>query len=313
MEATYQEAANDVRTTDRPGLFDRAICVLVECACLGTARKVSTGAIDTKGADPTMVRVSKHILESKRLDKIRSLQGEVRRYVGARSTPSMMFRSGVYLLALDLLPEVDEYLNKSTEDLAALVEDFIKEYEDAKKAAEEKLGPLFRATDYPDANVVRGAFSLRWQYLAVDAPRKLGDVSKAILEREREKAARTWNDALGEATTVLRVSMKELVDHMVEKLQPGEDGKKKIFRDSMVGNLREFLRTFGARNISDDQELAALAKQAELLLAGVDAETLREGPTTRDRVREGMEKIKQTLDTLVVNAPTGRRYSDTDE
>src|ERR1035437_6482187 len=84
------------------------------------------------------------------------------------------------------------------------------------------------------------------------------------------------------------------------------------WRESRIGNVREFLRTFPSRNLGDDAELAALAKDAERLLSGVDAQTLREGETVRDRVTAGMTAIKARLDEAACTAPA-RKYSLGDE
>lgn len=307
----FSEAAEQATlpVEDKPRLFDRAVAVILETNCIGTSRKVATGAIDTKGADPSLIKVSKTIMESKTLDKIRSKLGDIRRTVASRSTPSVMFRAGVYLLSIDLLAETDEYLLTSAEEIRALVVDLKREYTAIKKTAEAKLGEkMFNPADYPPEDSIDALIGISWAYIAVDAPKKLGEVSKAIMQREQEKAAATWASALDEATQVLRAGFKELVDHMVEKLQPGEDGKKRIFRDSMVGNIREFLRTFPSRNLGDDRELAALAAEAEQILSGVDAQSLRDGETIREKVAAGMATIKTRLDAAVCAQPT-RKYS----
>lgn len=295
-----------------PRLFDRAVAIVLDSTCIGTSRKVATGAVDTKGTDPTLIKVSKTILESKTLDKIRGLQGDTRRQVAARSTPSMMFRSSVYLLPIALLPETDAYLLEQVAKLKVLVAKFVAEYLTDKATAEIKLGAMWNPADYPPAESIEAMIGISWAYIAVDAPAKLGEVSRAIMAREQEKAAATWASALEEATAVLRAGFTDLVEHMLEKLTPGDDGKKRIFRDSMIGNVREFLRTFPSRNLGDDAELAELARDAERLLSGVDAQALREGETIRDRVTLGMTAIKARLDEAACTAPA-RKYSAGDE
>jgi hypothetical protein len=305
-------AARAAETGAAPRLFDRAVAIVLDSTCLGTSRKVATGAVDTKDADPTLIKVSKTILESKTLDAIRSLQGDTRRQVAARSTPSMMFRSSVYLLPIALLTETDEYLVSQRAKLAGLVEKFLREYAADKVKAEAKLGSMFNPTDYPAPETLAAMIGITWAYIAVDAPAKLGEVSRTIMAREQQKAAATWASALEEATAVLRAGFTDLVEHMLEKLTPGDDGKKRVFRDSMIGNVREFLRTFPSRNLGDDAELAELARDAERLLSGVDAQALREGETIRDRVTLGMTAIKARLDEAACTAPA-RKYSAGDE
>lgn len=289
-------------------LFARAVACVLNLSQIGTSRKRPTSSVDTKGADADRVKVSASIMESDTLDKIGAWLNETRREVAARSTPSVMFRAGVYLLPIGLITEVDEYLIKRRDGLADLVRKLEDEYDAIKADAAAKLGPMFRATDYPPIEQLAGKIGIQWAYVAVDAPATLAEVSKTIMRREQEKAAQTWRDALEEATAVLRAGFKELIGHMVEKLQPADDGRKRIFRDSLVGNVREFLRTFPDRNLGDDAELAALAKEAGDILGGVDAQMLRDDDSIREYVARGMAQIKTRLDDAVTDAPQ-RRYS----
>lgn len=289
-------------------LFSRAVAIVLNLSQIGTSRKKSTALVDTKDADPRRVRVTASIMQSKTIDAIAAHLNETRREVAARSTPSVMFRAGVYLLPIDLITEVDEYLIDRRDKLAEMVRTLEAEYDAIKADAQAKLGAMFRATDYPPVEDLAGTIGISWAYIAVDAPATLAEVSKSIMRREQEKAAATWRDALEEASAVLRAGFSELVSHMVEKLEPGDDGKRRIFRDSLVGNVREFLRTFPSRNLADDQGLAELAAEASNILAGVDAQSLRDNETLRDQVARGMATIKARLDEAVTDAPQ-RRYS----
>ena len=60
--------------------------------------------------------------------------------------------------------------------------------------------------------------------------------------------------------------MAELVQHLVERLQPGADGKPKVFRDSLVRGMEEWLSDFSARNLAQDGELSSLVERARELL-----------------------------------------------
>jgi hypothetical protein len=290
-------------------LFSRAVALVLNCSQLGTVRKRPTSSVDTLGADARRVKVSASIMESKTIDAIGSWLNETRREIAARSTPSVMFKSGVYLLGINLINESDEYLIKRRDGLADLVRKLENEYETIKADAQRELGPgMFRATDYPPIETLAGKIGISWAYISVDAPATLAEVSKTIMRREQEKAAATWRDALEEASAVLRAGFRELIGHMVEKLEPGDDGKRRIFRDSLVGNVREFLRTFPDRNLGDDAELAALAAEAGNILAGVDAASLRDDDSLRESVARGMATIKAKLDEAITDAPQ-RRYS----
>src|SRR4029077_12849498 len=100
-------------------------------------------------------------------------------------------------------------------------------------------------------------------------------------------------------------------DWAIDRLKPGENGKKKIFRSKskdgkeigFTAKFNDFLSCFQGRNITEDAELQQLVEKARALLAGVDGDALRESETQRDSVRTGFEEIQKTLDVLVTEAP----------
>jgi hypothetical protein len=94
-----------------------------------------------------------------------------------------------------------------------------------------------------------------------------------------------------------------MVNHMVEKLKPDTDGKAKIFRESSIEKLSDFLSTFETRNITNDVQMKILVDKAKNLIGKADAGMLREDKTVRDYVRHGFETIKCLLDPMVANKP----------
>ena len=101
----------------------------------------------------------------------------------------------------------------------------------------------------------------------------------------------------------MRGMFADLVGHMVERLTPSPDGKKKIFKDSMIGNFKEFIGSFADRNICGDEELAALVQQAQNILAGKPVDALRKDEAVRQSVLDGMAAMKANLDKMVGDKP----------
>lgn len=321
---TNTNPASGASLTQNDGLFSKAVCLLVERRCLGVTRKVGGVNIvptvtDEVPSDSDEARAkvklnqdwcgaNKRILDSKNLKDIRTCLNDVTAQLRKRCTPSVMFQGGVYLMPMALLDEVDDYLVTKRRELDRLVAKFASFYEDDKSKARENLQELFNARDYPPVEEVVKLFGLSWQYIVVDTPRRLEEVRADIYQREQEKAAEKWTDAMAECTAVLRASFSDLVSHMVERLTPDlNNGKKRVFRDSMVKNVRDFLSNFEARNLGNDEQLSLLVSQANSILSGVDASVLRDSDMVREKVRLDFAEMKQRLDALVVEAPT-RKY-----
>lgn len=298
MEVTTTPEVLPAPGTGNP-ILDRAVCVTVYLGAIGNRKKVPTTAIQVD-ADKALIGVSKQLLDSPELKLVQKIDSEIRGYLYRTCLPSM-FRSGVYLLPLPLIRETQQKLEDFKERRKRAVEDFIVSYEQRKQEAGERLREVFNPMDYLPEARIRAAFTFDWQYVNFGTPGKLRQVSAEFFEQERRKAESKWAEATAEVQQVLRAAMADLVTHMVSKLTAGDDGKKRVFRNSTVTNLNEFLATFNARNVADDGELKSLVERARELLAGVDPDDLRKNEAVRDNVRQGFEALKGQLETMVVD------------
>lgn len=286
---------------DSRRIWDRAVCINISFERFGTTKKVN-GALVEVDADKELIRTSKTLLQCDQLKAICQLDTSARGYLKSRCLPSP-FRSGIYLLPVDLLQEVEYRLRAFKTEREGLVSEFAAAYELLVEDARTRLRALFDDSDYPSTDALARSFGMSWNYVTFGVPGQLRRISKELFARESAKAAAQWTEALSDVQRLLRVSMTELVDHMVDRLTPDKRGKRKVFRDSIVGNVRDFLSVFDARNITDDTELRALVERARGLLTNVNAADLRKSNDVRSAVRDGFAAIRDQLDTMVTDRP----------
>src|SRR5712691_11769465 len=79
-------------------LAQRTVCVKVRLGRLGNTRKVSTSQVEVD-TDKSLIRVSKHLIDSKELRTIANFDGEIRRYLYDTCLP---FEAGLLLCPLAL-------------------------------------------------------------------------------------------------------------------------------------------------------------------------------------------------------------------
>jgi hypothetical protein len=285
-------------------IAETSVFLRLKFGLLGNSRKISNSAVEVD-ADKNLIRVSKKLLESKELDAIRSLDGEIRKYIYNHCLPG--FDDGMFFLPYGLVSQVERKLKQFATERAALVEIFLLAYPELCRQAEESLRSVYNRADYPTVEEVRAKFTLSWLYLEIGTPGKLRGIDSALFEESRESLNQTMRNAAEEAQSMMRGIVLDLVEHLQERLSDDPaSGKQRIFRDSAVTNLQEFLRLFDARNITNDRQLAAQVQRLREMVSGVDPQDLRDLHTVRDRVRTGMEEVKRQLDGLVVNR-TGRK------
>ncbi len=289
-------------------LAQRTVCVKVRLGRLGNSRKVSNSQVEVD-TDKRLIRVSKHLLDSKDLRVIANFDGEIRRYLYDTCLP---FEAGIHLCPFGLLEQLEWKMREFADGRQGLIQSFLIAYPGLSQEAAQRLRSLYNPGDYPPVDHVAQQFTFTWQYISFGVPEQLREISTRIWQDEREKAAQVMAEAGREIQQVLRTAMAELVKHMRDRLKDGPDGKPLRFKETTVSNLVDFLGTFDFRNVTDDAELKALVDKARQTLTGVSADDLRTIADVRVRVQQGMADLAAELDTMIIKKP-GRKFRFNEE
>ena len=292
-------------------IFDRAVNLTVYIGGISNTKRVSSAMVEVD-AEKDRIAVSKRLLESPELKVLSKFDGEIRQYLYKLSLPSIL-KAGVYLIPMTLVPQVESKMKDFALKRKQLVEDFLAAYPQRKSEAAAELRGLFNESDYPTEAQIRKAFTFEWQYLNFGTPGKLNEISAAFFEEQQSKMQAKVAEAANEMRDALRVGLQELTSHLAERLAPGEDGGKKIFRDTAVKKVKEFLELFDAKNITDDAALTTLIAKSRAVLDGVDPNSLRKNDALRSTVQAGMADIAKQLDGLLTDAPTRHIVFEEDE
>jgi hypothetical protein len=279
-------------------ITDKAVCLSLQVSSLGNRKKLSTDSFEVE-ADKTMISATKQLLDADEYNNIKKLDAEMKSWLAKRALPSF-FKSGIYLIPFQLVEKVDKRLEDYRVNRDSLVGKFVNAYSRLKEEARGRLNGVFNEADYPPLSEVGKAFGVKSNYVVFDTPNALKGISEEMWQREKQRAEEMWRDASAEIQNAVRASFADLVSHMVERLAPGEDGKPKIFKETLVGNMNEFLELFEARNITDDDALAELVSKARAIMAGVDPEKLRKNKSIRESVQASMSQLKSSLDSMIV-------------
>jgi hypothetical protein len=256
-----------------------------------------------------MIRVSKAILDGPEYRAIVRCDHRIRIQVAKLGLPISSYFKGAAIIPVALLDEVEDRLDSYQAARREAVDAFIAAYPALVARAQERLGPLFDAADYPPAEALPGMFNVSIQYLTFDLPGVLQHCS----ERARQRAMAEGQAKLAEAVEEMRRHLREtfagLVAHLRDRLAPDPvTGAAKVLRAGSVQGFLEFLDTFAARNaVVQDGELAELVGHARALLAGVEVPELRSDEALRQTLHAGLSGLTAQLDQLIETKPS-RRY-----
>ena len=89
---------------------------------------------------------------------------------------------------------------------------------------------------------------------------------------------------------------------LAEKLN-ADCAEPRILRADMFNKLNEFLEDFGTRNIFADDQLLELTRQVNRLVGGVMPENIRDNEVMRQKIRNGMNSVKEAIDEAIEDIP----------
>ena len=263
----------------------------------------------TSSADKKRLNLTKRLLSCPELTAINDKMATVYLWCLARSMQSTAVRKGIYFVKRDMIEQFEAYLLAAQAELNdVLVPAFIAAYPAAKEAmklpAENGgLGDLYVEADYPAVAFFNTAFAIEWSWLALSVPSELPE---EVRTREIAKLRESFDQAQEEIKFALRESFKQVVEHAIERLTPGPDGRPKMIRESAI-NFEGFFETFHAKSMVDDNELMALVDRVRGILRNMpDVEDLRLRPTLQVETAEQFAQVNKVLDTLVINKPVRR-------
>lgn len=297
---------------------ERCVLLSLSFSVWGLTRKVKRKKLQISTAEGEEVpeqalRLSKRLVKCAAYDRIVSADSETRRRI--TDDVGLPFRKGVLVaIPMRLVERVMQLLQERKAVREDEIDAFIAAYDGAVEQAREDLGPLFREADYPTDDQVKEAFGFRWSFVELAAAGGLKDISEAMYQSEKTKVEQEWQGAAETMRESLRTAFDALVESLRERLD-GEraGGKAKIFRDSRVESLREWIALFSDRDVTGDGELAAMVTKAESLLDGTSADELRKDPIQRQSTADALGEIQASVKTLCVKDAPKRKFRLDDE
>ena len=253
------------------------------------------------GADAKLLSAGKRIIDV-RHEAYRALTATRSRIVGFwRALTLPYVEPGVRLIKQADIPYFTERMEALREDLGTAEKGLDRVYDAIRADARERLGRLYNAGDYPEQ--ITGLFAVDWEFPAVEPPAYLARIAPEVYSRERDRVARRFEEAVQLAQSAFTAEFSKLVTHLTERLRDGPQGERQVFRDSVVGNLRDFFERFRRLNVGSSEELDQLVAQAQDLVQGVTPQQLRDSDGLRHQIATGMSVVQSQLDGLIIDRP----------
>ena len=183
-------------------------------------------------------------------------------------------------------------LSEYERQFAVAVNNFLNEYDTLVAAAAFQLGDLFNREDYPVREQIVEKFGFRYAFTPLPTAGDFrGDIGEEGLREMQAHYETVLSDRVNSAMRDAWDRLHDVLSRMSERLADTEDGKRKIFRDSLVENVIEVCGLLRHFNITGDLKMEAMRMELEEAMRNVDASTLRESDLMREQTKQKVDAL----------------------
>jgi len=204
---------------------------------------------------------------------------------------------GARLLPTAALQDYKKSMNRYQGEFDLLVEAFLDKYDTLVAAAAFQLGTLFDRDEYLSRAQVARRFRMDISFTPLPTAGDFrldieSEVQRELVEQYESKLRSSLSQATRDSWSRLYDALKRLSDRLVIE----EDGKKRVFHDTMVTGAAELCELLHVMNVTQDPELTKASRQLEAVLSGVTPKELREEDGTRILTKQKVDAILDAFD-----------------
>jgi hypothetical protein len=285
-------------------LFNEACLIQLETSAWSGAKKLPESALTKIGDSIDWLGGRKYLVDPEVLNPPKAIIAMARKLLNKRSLPFPL--TGFSLVRKTIIDDIEAELEELKKTFDEAVDVIAINYDLAKDRGREVLEPMGLYNDFDYPRDIRTKYGFAWRYVTISTPDNISILSKEVYDREVQKAQEMIKNARELAIETLHLELRELTQHMVDRLDYTDDGKGKKFKDSLVSNFDEFFEFFQHRNLFDNERLNSIVEKAKEAIKGVTPNTLRDVTQVRNDVRSKMEQVRTIIDQNLESIPRRR-------
>ena len=206
-----------------------------------------------------------------------------------------------------LLPNVDLFnhagiiapAKKAVEDMLRAIEPTYQQLvqEASANCNQGKFGPEF----YPTFEEVAESYSIEVNYEPFAMPTdfsRMNGLDGTIVHKMIERAITSQAVMLTNALDDLWEDAVAAVQHIVDRFQDPEEGKKMRLHDSVLGNVMDFRRRLQSFTLAADPRVAYVCSRIDNMMESTTMKHIRDDATERRRVRHEAMQIVAAMQVI---------------
>jgi len=178
------------------------------------------------------------------------------------------------------------------------VDDYIRQYPETIRIAEQTLGKLFNRSDYPSADEVRSKFNFKLVYSPVAPNHWAVQFTDEVIADLSEQYEKSFDERLAKVTREPWNRLHKLLTTMSEKLtdKVGDEHTTKRYHETLITNAEALCPMLTHLNLTNDPKLEEARQQLEATMEGADIDQIKTNPTMRQDMKEKLDTILDTFE-----------------
>lgn len=262
-----------------------------------TDRSISDEVNDTKNAKARAAKVTKNLFAgTSLLADINKFDARIRLWHQSQTLP--WADRGARLLASSRFFDYKQMLSYYEGQRGDMVHRFVDQYDYLVQEAENVLGDMWNAGDYPAKNLIESMFNFRYSFLPVPTAGDFRvDVGNEAMEELKKQFDAEVESRIRNGVEDIYGRLRDSLVHMSSKLEEdstlGPDGKvkKKRIHDSMITNARDLCDVLKHLNLTNDTKLEEARRRFNAVVNSVDTEDLKDSEEVRSKVKSEIDDI----------------------
>lgn len=182
---------------------------------------------------------------------------------------------------------------------AAVGKEVLDKRDELADLSDTRLGKRANLFPFPTVEQLKAEYSFSVETMPIANPKdmRLQHVSPETARRIEAQTTQLLNDKLKGSMTIVVSRLRSVVERVFTTLSD-ED---KIFRDSMIENVKDLCSAIPDLNITGDKFISNVADEIAATLGSIDCEKVRDEPEARKAAAASAEAILAKLDKVKVN------------
>lgn len=261
-----------------------------------TDQSATNQVAEANNVSPGSGRYIKRLLNKHACEEVRRLGQDARKAHNDLTMP--WDDQGTRLLPIKAYDRYRETIQGLMERRMEATNRLLYRYQDHINQAQLELGSLFSLSDYPTANELRAAISMDWEFGEVpDGQHFRADLPEHERRRIQRDIEQRVAARINHGLEDLFRRLHKAVNAASERLSADDGGKDKLFKNTLVTNLKAIVDNIPLLNVTADPNLERMADQLKAAMAGLEPDHLRPSnrnfdPAKRDRFKQAVDDMK---------------------